>query len=316
MSAVAHRAWSWNDVQEHDKAHGLPAPSQNNPCPETFLGAQTLDAGVTAQVCWVTPEVAFRWKATGRFNRPLNENVVLRYARDMKADEWFLNGDTIVFDCHGILRNGFHRLEAIILSGVPIRSLVVHGVEPECFRTFDMGYRRAPNQIFSMMGEHYAVAMAAGTALLWRLEQGRTHLLGGLRYAPTMADRLAVLEKYPDFRTSVEYVVGSCGKLTKFAGSTAVATALHHLAFVKHGDHANAFYDALTTGEDLSARSPILALRNTLLEIKAAGRRPRQHETLGWWLPALNLWLDGKAVPKRGFLPIDWRAAEIDLTVH
>jgi hypothetical protein len=56
-------------------------------------------------------------KLGGKF-RNTNKRTVGRYAREMKAGRWSpVAGSPLQVDQNGILRNGFHRLEAVIESG-------------------------------------------------------------------------------------------------------------------------------------------------------------------------------------------------------
>lgn len=58
----------------------------------------------------------------------MSRSVIKSYAEDMKNGLWQLNGEPIVFDEDGFLKDGQHRLAAIIMSGVTIRTVVIRGV--------------------------------------------------------------------------------------------------------------------------------------------------------------------------------------------
>lgn len=70
----------------------------------------------------------------------------------MKTGRWVLNGETICFDSNGVLRDGHHRLLAIIESGVTIEVLVVRGVDPAAWYTYDQGKSRSGGDIFQIAG--------------------------------------------------------------------------------------------------------------------------------------------------------------------
>lgn len=73
----------------------------------------------------ITPEIAKIY-----YSRVINRQAVKTYIAQMKTGRWVLNGETICFDSNGVLRDGHHRLLAIIESGVTIEVLVVRGVDP------------------------------------------------------------------------------------------------------------------------------------------------------------------------------------------
>ncbi len=77
---------------------------------------------------WLTVEKAKAWLQRVGSQRKVCRGDVVKYAEDMKHGEWLLNpADNIVFDTLGRLRNGQHRCEAVVLSGVPIEVYVVRG---------------------------------------------------------------------------------------------------------------------------------------------------------------------------------------------
>lgn len=81
----------------------------------------------------------------------VNMAVIRRYAEDMSAGLWELNGEAIVFDEEGYLKNGQHRLAAIIKSGKTIPMLVVRDVAKDV-SIFDLQYRRTISQIVASDG--------------------------------------------------------------------------------------------------------------------------------------------------------------------
>ena len=77
--------------------------------------------------------------------RRVNWNLVHKYARTMEQGLWRSNGEPIIFDENGILKDGQHRLLAILESGVPVKMLVVRGVSHDV-NTFDEGGGRTATQ--------------------------------------------------------------------------------------------------------------------------------------------------------------------------
>lgn len=85
---------------------------------------------VFSSVIDVTPEMAQNWLSHNPGNRPLSSYRVQHYVSAMKKGEWYLNGETIVIDSNGCLKNGQHRLAAIIKYGKPVSTVVVFGIDP------------------------------------------------------------------------------------------------------------------------------------------------------------------------------------------
>jgi hypothetical protein len=91
----------------------------------------------------ITPEVAATYLKHNEHNprKVVSSKQVEAYARDMKAGEWFNNGEAIVFDANGNLKDGQHRLLAVVKAGVPVYMFVIRGVDP-MVTTFDYGLNR------------------------------------------------------------------------------------------------------------------------------------------------------------------------------
>ena len=101
----------------------------------------------TGTVETITPAMAEEYLRHNDHNprKTASRRQVESYARDMAAGKWFINGEPIVFDANGDLKNGQHRLMAIIKANVPVEMYVVRGINPE-YTTFDYGMLRRMSQ--------------------------------------------------------------------------------------------------------------------------------------------------------------------------
>lgn len=131
----------------------------------------------TSIVETITPDKAHEYleRHKGQ-NRNISKAVVDSYATSMSQGKWLLNGEPIVFDIHGILQNGYHRLTACEKAGVPFQTFVVRGVEPEVFTTFDCGRHRTVGQLIGMQGVKHYNTVASAVQLSYRLKSG--HAVG------------------------------------------------------------------------------------------------------------------------------------------
>lgn len=115
----------------------------------------------------ITPAKAKEYlkKNTNNY-RKLSRALVNNYAEDIKNDRWQLNGETIIFGKNGILKNGQHRLMAIVLANKPIEVLVVRGVEDNV-DIMDVGTRRKDADILNAEGfECDATLIAAANIIV------------------------------------------------------------------------------------------------------------------------------------------------------
>lgn len=82
-------------------------------------------------------------------NRSIKKSRVELYAQQMARGEWELNGESIVIDDNGDLKDGQHRLLAVIKSGKTIQMNFVTGVSSRC-EIYDRGSGRTIRDIISI----------------------------------------------------------------------------------------------------------------------------------------------------------------------
>ena len=114
----------------------------------------------------ITPELAKEYLILNKNMRPLNRAAVAQYKAEILSGNYRQNGEVIVFDSDGYLRDGQHRLTAIVESGVAVWINVVRGVDPDQCDVFDVGGKRTVKQIIggtsTTMGAAVAGRIASG----------------------------------------------------------------------------------------------------------------------------------------------------------
>ena len=108
----------------------------------------------------VTPEIARTWLTVNKNVRPLQRIAVNQYKEEILSGNFCENGEVVVFDSDGFLRNGQHRLKAIEESGVTIPLNVTRNVPPDQCDIFDMGGRRTVKQITGIKSTACATTIA------------------------------------------------------------------------------------------------------------------------------------------------------------
>ena len=104
---------------------------------QIFSEVVTINAKIAQQ--WITKHDSLPPPEGQQKNRKVDDNLVDRYAHQMKKGLWDVNGEGIIIAESGRLLNGQHRLHAVIKSGKTIQSVVIYGVEEEAFKTIDTG---------------------------------------------------------------------------------------------------------------------------------------------------------------------------------
>ena len=122
---------------------------------------------ITSSLEVITPEKAKGYLEMNTKNyRFLNRAKVAQYAEDMRSGNWSVNGETIVFGADGVLKDGQHRLAAIVESDKPGMFLVVRGVDNDV-NLFDMGSNRSLKQIAKADGRIVEAGVIAAANILY-----------------------------------------------------------------------------------------------------------------------------------------------------
>lgn len=229
-------------------------------------------------------------------NRQIATGIVSKYVRDMKEGRWALNGQTIKIGKTGRLLDGQHRLTAAVKSKRPFIGIIVRGLDEAVFDTFDVGNKRSFADILSDMGERNTALLAGAIRQLWQLEndfvQART-------VSPSVNELLDTLERHPEIRTSANY-----GNNFRKLGAPSQLAALHYCFKRSDQRKADEFVERLVHGDQLDRGSPILALRDILIEDRNnPKRRMGVAERVAITIKAWNNFLAGTEVKWLRFTP-------------
>lgn len=165
-------------------------------------------AHICVSIVRITPQIAVEWLERNKRNRPLNNRHWQFLASAIKAGDYILNGETIIFDTENMLLDGQHRLHAVVESGACIDALVVRGISPESFNTLDGGRARTTGEVLAMEGEVNSNALAGAVSQLVQfIDRGGVMYSSGSgasnvrKATPRLTER--VLSAHPGLRESV-----------------------------------------------------------------------------------------------------------------
>lgn len=126
---------------------------------------------------WIGPAEATTLLIANTHNRNLRPLHVRKLARDMSEGRWRENGEPIRLDRNGVVLDGQHRLNAIIVSGVRLRLLFILGLDPEVQDTIDIGAVRNAADALKLNGvpNSNRAASVARAVLAHRTGTSATH---------------------------------------------------------------------------------------------------------------------------------------------
>ena len=226
----------------------------------------------------ITPEQAQRWitrhetlakRDPAKRNRRLKKSLIYRYAADMAADRWHLNGETLKIGSDGRIIDGQHRLAACVKSDHSFRTLVVENVDDESFKTIDVGKVRTAGDLLYIDGHHSGALLGAALVNMWRWDLGEGRSFQGWEKSPTKPEIFEVLEKYP----KLEEGINRYHALRAFM-SPGLGAALVYILTERDHTMAELFFESLVTGLNLKATDPVYALRERLIKDRQQNPRP------------------------------------------
>ena len=243
-------------------------------------------------------------------NRRLNERNVLVWAQEMEEGRWRSNGEAIKISETNVLLDGQNRLNALALQAedVRIEFLVVTGLPDEVQTTMDQGESRSLAQQLNLSEIEADKALAAGVRLHLLWTQGHLFLdtKNSRRYttAPAMVDYAKNHQGALDLMRHARRYRNAPLKESLILVSYAVIAERHS------PEAADQFFQGFLDGVNLAPGSPILALRNRMINLRADRTRMTNQTLLGYLVQAFNAWAAGRPMskvqrPKDGYWTAD-----------
>lgn len=220
----------------------------------------------TIRAEWITvpPELAAQWVGAtiNNHNRPIDKERVNLY-RDMMLSPgaWLDTGEPIQFAGDpfrqpesATLLNGQHRMAAQAKAGVTLRWLIQWNLDVAAQKAIDRGRARQHRDDEAIAGTASPGETAARIGAIHRMLLGRSGLVTTERY------QIIKSKVWTGIRWSLEVLPGNRGP--------SMSTVAGPLAYIYQLDPVkiNEFATRLRTGAGLDENSPILTLRNYVLQ--------------------------------------------------
>lgn len=220
---------------------------------------------ISAKVVSINPDLAKQWlESLDEIQRPLKINHVKFLASEMKNGRWELTGEPIIFSESGSLLNGQHRLNAIILSEVSVKMLVVQGAKKESYHKMDAGVSRSAADVVSAYGYKNSSTLSSTARLVIAYQQSEK--LGGHLNKGKISNDL-VLNWIKTSGITDEMIKYAQNSSREFRGIRKVEMAA--MKFIHDGINkkdSDTFWNSLVTGVGIDTDSPIYLLRNKFIK--------------------------------------------------
>lgn len=193
--------------------------------PKDATGKKVVDFGNEFAIKHDGIKVRF---ANNPTNRPWRKGISERYAYEIRNGNWYLNGDTIVFDDKNCLQQGQHRLVGLILafgkwvsngrkgkepyidvllvSGISSKAEVIDSIDTGLTRNFgDVLFRRGHfNEVKNVMEQKKLTAMLATAARLVWLRSNYKKVSDAPHFKPIEA--VEFIKQHPNLIRSLQFV--------------------------------------------------------------------------------------------------------------
>jgi hypothetical protein len=215
-----------------------------------------------------------------------------RYSKIITEGRMKTHSQGISFGTDGNLNNGQHRLIAVMKAGVPCDFYVTFGEDVSVFDAIDTGGTRSAKDALHIDGRKDLVCLAATVRIIINIERGALYSNG--------PEAQVENDEVVDFVNANEDV-NECIKIgnrirRKLAGSAAPLAAAIFLIRrdSAHPDRLEQFVEKLISGDNLSATSPILKLRDRIshrVDARDNGNTvSRNSHVVAAFIIAWNLW--------------------------
>lgn len=89
-------------------------------------------------------------------NRKLKRHTLSSYVDQMKSGNWKENGEPIIIDKNGEIKDGQHRLQAVVKAEYSYIVPIIYDVEPDVMDTIDTGSNRTAADVLFLNGFKYS----------------------------------------------------------------------------------------------------------------------------------------------------------------
>lgn len=242
---------------------------------------------IASSIETITPEMALEWLVANTNNRTCSRTVVQKYAEDMGAGAWLVNGDPIRWSVNGVLLDGQHRLEACLEAGVPFTSVVIRGLPEDTMPTIDQGKKRTLGDVLKLRGELDANNLASAVSLGLKWDRGQLRDPA----VPPVTACLEWLAANPTIRDEVRTVLPLRRAPTRIGPIVAAPFALR--AREQDGELVDDFLEVLRSGANLAETDAVYAFRRWLVRSEERRLMVRPPQLLGLLIKTYNYWAQG-----------------------
>jgi hypothetical protein len=258
----------------------------------------------------ITPKKAAEYLAQNFCNRPISPPTRQKYVRLIQTGKFYVTHQGVAFDEQGRLRDGQHRLAAVVEADTPVTMMVTRGLTEAAALAIDDGRKRTDAHALSMA--HGALISGFVTAIAKEMYTGGLHLDTSTK--PVTADRLEIVEFYGQHEEAIRTIVEAFRDNTAGVGAAYILAALARATYHVPAKKLKRFAEVLASGYSKEGEELIITLRNHILLKRRQEKKTRAlrdelyaktEQTLVDWVENKGTGRIGKAKSELFPLPTD-----------
>jgi hypothetical protein len=257
------------------------------------------NGGLTLTVETITPQIAARYlEENVSNNRSISDRHVSALARDMVADRWSQNGETLKFSPVGALLDGQQRLWACIQASKSFTTAVVRGVTS--LDDVDRSRPRTLGHALQMHGYEQPRRLGVALSTAWRWENTSWRMQ---QIRPTTQEAIRFLQQNePQLYSAMR--AGS--RLHKIESSLENASLVFwRMARTFGQEVALDAYERLSKSMWKSLHDPLYQYYHLAIRAKVQARKPHKMVKLNWLVRAMDAAVNNEEYAKAHFLRWD-----------
>lgn len=236
---------------------------------------------VESKVVLITPELAQEWLKKNTNNRRLKERSVDFLAEEIRNGSYELNGESICFSESGQLKDGQHRLAAIVKAGIPVKSVVVTGISDNS-SVYDRGVKRSLSDTMKIEGwgaQFYSTATIAFVSMHFKRfhEHDYTAKIPDYKIKEFINNHLKTVDEVYWTVLTKKHIKNTLG----IANATIALAIFYALEYGISHEVITRFVDVVNTGlYSKDSETSAIYLRNKIIALRTAKTRLDQTQDM------------------------------------
>jgi hypothetical protein len=261
----------------------------------------------------ITPAIAVNLLRRNRpgANRKVDPATVFYYANQMERGQWQATGQPILVGSNGGLLDAQHRLYAVVVSGVTIKSFVVTDIEPipNLFAYIDNSRPRTAATALQTAGfDGVATAIAKIVTIGEQVRHGIYNPTGATKLSRlSPIDMLNLIDSYPNAQKAARSAASDWEEAVKYIGGRKDIIGYLGMAIIDlHNEElADDFFEEIVDDTERAPDHPIAALRKEIDKDNKAEKPLKKHHMLAALIKTFNAWRKSESLGRRWMLAVN-----------